>query len=213
MTGRFADREHLRGGLDRGTIAAHAGRDACRRHQVDVGFLLQDVARQRQEHRAGRRRERGLAGAMHHQRQILQPMHLVRPLHQRPRDRRQVRIQDRFGAVEILIVLAGSDENGRGGLLRVVEHAHRVAEAGRDMQVHHRELAGRLRVAVGHRHHDGLLQAEHVAHVVSTANASISGSSVVPGLPNNTSTPSCFRISRNARFPEMTGKVSSAFFE
>src|SRR4051794_19449746 len=46
----------------------------------------------------------------------------------------------------------------------------------------------------------------------STANASISASSVVPGLPNTTSTPSCFRISRNARFPEMTGKTSSEFF-
>src|ERR1041384_755393 len=45
----------------------------------------------------------------------------------------------------------------------------------------------------------------------STANASISASSVVPGLPKTTSTPSCFRISRNARFPEMTGKTSSDF--
>src|SRR5437763_117897 len=45
----------------------------------------------------------------------------------------------------------------------------------------------------------------------STAKASISASSVVPGLPNTTSTPSCFRISRNARFPEMTGKTSSDF--
>src|SRR5215213_4146714 len=45
----------------------------------------------------------------------------------------------------------------------------------------------------------------------STANASISASSVVPGLPNTTSTPSCFKISRNARFPEMTGKTSSEF--
>src|SRR5204863_3660097 len=45
----------------------------------------------------------------------------------------------------------------------------------------------------------------------STANASISASSVVPGLPKTTSTPSCLRISRKARFPEMTGKTSSAF--
>src|SRR5256885_3836843 len=45
---------------------------------------------------------------------------------------------------------------------------------------------------------------------LSTASASISGNSVVPGLPNITSTPSCFKISRNARFPEMTGKASSA---
>src|SRR3954469_6115809 len=46
---------------------------------------------------------------------------------------------------------------------------------------------------------------------LSTASASISASSVVPGLPNRMSTPSCFRISRNARFPEMTGKTSSEF--
>src|SRR3954468_13252420 len=42
----------------------------------------------------------------------------------------------------------------------------------------------------------------------STAKASISGNSVVPGLPNRTSTPSCFRSSRKARFPEMRGMGS-----
>src|SRR5712692_922385 len=41
----------------------------------------------------------------------------------------------------------------------------------------------------------------------STAKASISGNSVVPGLPNRTSTPSCFKSSRKARFPDMTGKL------
>src|SRR4029079_16997622 len=46
---------------------------------------------------------------------------------------------------------------------------------------------------------------------LSTASASISGSSVVPGLPNRISTHSCLRVSRNARFPEMTGKISSDF--
>src|SRR5439155_5960922 len=40
----------------------------------------------------------------------------------------------------------------------------------------------------------------------SVANASISGNSVVPGLPNRISTPSCFSRSRKARFPDMTGK-------
>src|SRR5262249_5501487 len=39
----------------------------------------------------------------------------------------------------------------------------------------------------------------------STANASISGSSVVPGLPNMMFTPSCLSRSRNARLPDMTG--------
>src|SRR5216684_8110572 len=40
----------------------------------------------------------------------------------------------------------------------------------------------------------------------STANASISGSSVVPGLPNTISTPSCLSNSRKARFPDMARK-------
>src|SRR5579863_7080580 len=40
----------------------------------------------------------------------------------------------------------------------------------------------------------------------STAKASISGSSVVPGLPNITLTPSCRSRSRKARFPLITGK-------
>src|SRR5918995_7169486 len=39
----------------------------------------------------------------------------------------------------------------------------------------------------------------------STAKASISGNSVVQGLPNMMLTPSCFSRSRNARFPDMTG--------
>src|SRR6266849_1990297 len=43
----------------------------------------------------------------------------------------------------------------------------------------------------------------------SVANASISGNSVVPGLPNMISTPSCLSRSRKARFPDMTGKKSS----
>src|SRR5262249_48590286 len=40
----------------------------------------------------------------------------------------------------------------------------------------------------------------------STANASISGNSVVPGLPNMMLTPSCLSRSRNARLPDMVGK-------
>ena len=93
-------------------------------------------------------------------------MDLGRPFHERPRERRQVGPQDRLGDVEVLVVLAGGDQDRRAGLLRVVEHAHGVAEARRDVEVHHRELAGGLGVAVGHRHQRGLLQAEDVADVV-----------------------------------------------
>src|SRR6266568_3344259 len=43
----------------------------------------------------------------------------------------------------------------------------------------------------------------------STAKASISGNSVVPGLPNTIPTPSCLSRSRNARLPDITGTMVS----
>ena len=87
---------------------------------------------------------------MHEPRQVGEALHLGRPFHQRPRERRQVGPQDRLGGVEVEVVLAGGDEDRAARLLRVVEHAHGVAEPGRDVQVDDRELAGRLRIAVGH---------------------------------------------------------------
>src|SRR5262245_44742800 len=40
----------------------------------------------------------------------------------------------------------------------------------------------------------------------------MSGNSVVPGLPNRTSTPSCLRTSRKARFPDITGNFASCLY-
>jgi len=66
----------------------------------------------------------------------------------------------------MLVVLPGGDEDWAAGFLRVVKHAHGVAEAGRDVKIGHGELAGGLRVAVGHANHGRLLQAEHIAQLV-----------------------------------------------
>ena len=63
-------------------------------------------------------------------------------------------------------MLAGGDQDRAAGLLRVVEHAHGVAEAGRDVKIDDRELAGGLRVTVGHADHARFLQSEHVAQLV-----------------------------------------------
>ena len=93
-------------------------------------------------------------------------MDLARPFDQGPRDSRQIRIENRLGDVEGLLVLPGGDEDRRGRLLGVVEHPHGVAETGRHVQVDDRELAGGLRVAVRHRHHGGLLERQHVTHLV-----------------------------------------------
>ena len=135
--------------------------------QVDIGVVLQDVARQRQEHRPGRRRERGLDGAMHADaagpaRRCTSAAHLTN-------GRASVgRSADRIGSVSdvFVVLLAGGDQDRRARLLGVVEHAHGVAEPGRDVKVEHRELAGGLRIAVRHRHQRRLLQAEDVADVV-----------------------------------------------
>ena len=68
--------QQIGGGIDRVDVAAHARRDAGRLQQIDVGVVLEDVAGQRQEHRAGRRRQRGLGRAMHQRRQVLEPIDL-----------------------------------------------------------------------------------------------------------------------------------------
>ena len=99
-------------------------------------------------------------------RQVGEPMHFRRPFHKRPRDRRQVGPQYWLGGVEVLIVLPGGDQDRAAGLLRVVEHAHRIAEPGRDVKIDHRELAGGLRVAVGHADHARFLQRQHIAQLV-----------------------------------------------
>ncbi len=165
MSGRSAFARSVAAASMRGAVAADAGRDAGRGAEIELRLGVQHVGRERQEHRAGRWRERGLRGAVDHARQIGEAVHLGRPFHQRAGERRQVGPQDRLGDVEALVVLAGGDEDAARRLLGVVEHAHGVAEPGRDMEVHHRELAGRLRVAVGHRHRGRLLQGEHVADV------------------------------------------------
>ena len=103
---------------------------------------------------------------MHSFGQVVEALDLRREFHERPGQRRQVGGKDRLLDEIFGVLLAGGDQDRRARHLRVVEHAHGVAEAGRDVEVEHRELAGGLRVAVGHRHQRGLLQAEDVADVV-----------------------------------------------
>ena len=62
-------------------------------------------------------------------------------------------------------LLAGGDDQRRAVLVRGEDVAHRVADAGRRVQVDEGGVARRLRVAVGHADHDRFLQAEHVAEV------------------------------------------------
>src|SRR6516164_7849414 len=146
--------------------AAQLRRDAGWCQQIDLALGFENVARQRQEHRAGRRGQRRLRRAVEEPRQIGEAMHFGRPFHQRPRDRRQIGPQDRFGCVEVLIVLPGGDQDRAAGLLRVIKHAHGIAEAGCDVKIAYGELAGGLGITVGHADYACLLQGEHVAQFV-----------------------------------------------
>ena len=153
-------------GFDCGAVAAQPRRNAGGRGEIDVGVGAQDVAGQRQEYRPRRRRQCGLGGAVHEPRKIGQAVHLRGPFDQRARDGRQIRPQNGFGGGKALLVLAGGDENGRARLLRVVEHAHGIAQPGRDVKIDDRELARGLRIAVRHPHDRRFLEPEQVTQLI-----------------------------------------------
>ena len=91
----------------------------------------------------------------------VEPRHLDRPFDERLGHAHERRIEQRLGQAVALLLLAGGQDHRRAGEARVEERAHRVAEARRDVHVAGDELARGARVAVGHRDHERLLQAEH----------------------------------------------------
>ena len=103
---------------------------------------------------------------MHQHGQVLQALDLRREFHEGLGERREIGRQNRLLDEIFGVLLAGGHHDRRARHLRVVEHAHSVAEPGRDVEVQHRELAGGLRVAVRHRHQRRLLKAQDVADVV-----------------------------------------------
>ncbi len=155
-------RQHVGGRLHRRAVPTDSRRDARRRAQLDDTLGLENVRGQGQEDRPGGRGQRGLRRAVDEARQVFETPDLGRPLHERPRDRRQVRPQNGLGDVERLIVLPCGHQKGRSRLLGVVEHAERVAETGRHVDAHDAELAGGLGIPVGDRDHRGLLERQHV---------------------------------------------------
>ena len=67
-------------------------------------------------------------------------------------------VQQGLGEAVALLLLAGGQDHRRAGELGIEQRAHGVAEPGRHMHVAGDELAAGARVAVGHRHHQRLLQ-------------------------------------------------------
>ena len=165
ITGRSASSRRLARLSSTASDGRDARVDARRGAELDAGLGIEDVARQRDEHRAGRRRHRHLGGAAHDARQVLQPRHLDRPFHQRLGDRHQRIVEQRLGQAVALLLLAGGQDHRRARELGVEERAHGVAEPGRHVHVAGDELAAGAREAVGHGHHQRFLQAQHVGEV------------------------------------------------
>ena len=132
-----------------------------------VGLRGPVVHRDRDERRPARRQSRGVDGAADRRRDVGGAGRLVAPLDQRVGDARSVAVgQVRLHRHVRADLLAGRDQQRRVVRLRVEDRPHRVAQAGRRVQVHVAHGPARLRVAVGHPDGDGLLQPEHVAEVV-----------------------------------------------
>ena len=120
------------------------------------------IDRQRQKHRAGRRREGGLHGAADGGGQVLNALDFARPFGPGPGDLDHLAVEDRLLEHQPAVLLAGGDQQRRAFAIGVVEHAHRVAQAAGDVQVDDAQPPRGHREAVGHRHHGHFLQAEDV---------------------------------------------------
>ena len=124
------------------------------------------VHRDRHECRPLRRQTGRVDGPRDRVRHVLSARRLVAPLDERLRHAHGVAVgQIGLQRHQRACLIAGCDDQWRVVRLRVEDRAHRVAHAGRRVQVHERRPAARLREAVGHADHDRLLKAEHVAEV------------------------------------------------
>jgi len=124
------------------------------------------VHRQGDEDGAARRQPGEVGAVGERQRHVLGAGRLVAPLDQRVRHPGrvavgEVRLQGDLGAR----LLARGDQQRRVVGLRVEDRPHRVADAGRGVEVGDRGAAGGLGVAVGHPDHDRLVQAEHETEI------------------------------------------------
>ena len=128
----------------------------------DVGLLLHHVDRQGHEHRTGRRLVGDLEGALQDRAELVGALDLHAPLGDGRRDRREVVAEHGIAQPHARVLLARRHHHRRVVLERAVDHADRVAEARRHMQVHEGRLAARLGVEVGRADRDALMQVHDV---------------------------------------------------
>ncbi len=128
-------------------------------------LLVEDVHRQRQEHRPARRRARDGEGAAQRLADILPAAQFFRPFGHRLGEGDEIAGEPRLGHQVARVLLAGGDDERRLARLRGDEHAHGVAEAAHRVQVDEGGATRGERPAVGHADRRRLLKPEDVANV------------------------------------------------
>ena len=125
------------------------------------------IDRHRDEGRPARWLHRHVIGARDRGRHIFGARRLDAVFHIRLRKLgRALGIEKRQQRHDRARLLAAGDDERRLVAIGVENVAHRIADAGRRMQIDKTGVAGRLRVAVGHADDGGLMQAEHVVDVI-----------------------------------------------
>jgi hypothetical protein len=149
------------GGVGRGAEPRRVG--SRRRRTADL--LVENVHRQRQEYRPGRRCAGDGEGAPQRLADILAAPHFLGPLGHRRRERDEIAGEPRLGHQMTRVLLAGGDHERGLARLRGDEHAHRIAEPAHCMQVDEAGAARGQRPAVRHADRRRLLEAKHVGDV------------------------------------------------
>ena len=144
--------------------SAEARRGGGRRGRT-AHLLVENVHRQRQEHRPGRRGARDGEGAPQRLADVLAAPHLLRPFGHRRGERDEIAREPRLGHQMARVLLPRGDDERRLARLRGDQHAHGIAEPAHRMQVDEARAPRGQRPAVRHADRRRLLQAEHVGDV------------------------------------------------
>ena len=159
---RAGIKEKLGDPLDGGRVRPCAGIDPRRWRDHNVGLLVHHIRGHGYEHRASRRLHRQLEGAAKEDRHFVRVLRLDGPLGERLGETHDIAGEDWFLRTALLGMLSGVHHERRVGAVRVVKHAQRVAEAGRDVQLKEGGARAGSRVAVRDAGRDAFVERQDV---------------------------------------------------
>ena len=139
-----------------------------RRYRVVVA-VVEQVHRDRDEHRPARRTHRIMEGAAQDRSELICSSDFVRPLRDRSGEPGEVAGEKWVGRDVAIILLPGRHDERRLIRLSVGQRADRVTKTGRSMQIQKSGTTRRLRIPLGDTDRGRLLEREHVVQVVGAS--------------------------------------------